>query len=116
MPDTDLIWMTLVIFVPSIFALALLFFPRGTEEWMRWFALLGTAVTLVISLIIFIDYNFLLDRDGDLGVNKARHGRAAELDKRADDEQVRYAGNLAKDSKSYVKREPWIKRFGIEYY
>ena len=50
MPELDLIWMSAVIFVPSIFALGLLFFPRGTEEWMRWWCLLGTAVTLVVSL------------------------------------------------------------------
>ena len=30
-----------------MFALVLFFFPKGSEEWMRWWSLLGTAVTLV---------------------------------------------------------------------
>jgi len=46
--------MSLVIFLPSVFALVLLFFPRGKEEYMRWFALLGTAATLVLSIFMFI--------------------------------------------------------------
>ena len=29
MTETDLIWMSLLVFTPSVFALALLFFPRG---------------------------------------------------------------------------------------
>src|SRR4051794_10131038 len=52
----DLLLMSLVIFVPSLFALVLLFFPRGSEEWMRWWSLLGTAVTVVLSLMMFIDF------------------------------------------------------------
>src|SRR5476651_1104361 len=99
--------MTLVIFVPSVFALGLLFFPRGTHEWMRWWALLGTAVTLVLSLIIFIDYDKLLDGDGATGGNKARHGRAVSLENRADDAQVKAAKSDSPDSKDYVARYPW---------
>ena len=48
--EYDLILMSLVIFVPTLFALALLFFPRRSEEYMRWWSLLGTTVTLVLSL------------------------------------------------------------------
>src|SRR5438445_11332707 len=61
MAETDMLLMSAVIFVPAIFALGLLFFPRGTEEWMRWWSLLGTAVTLVVSVCLFIDYHKMLD-------------------------------------------------------
>ena len=54
--EYDLILMSLVIFVPSIFALGLLFFPKGSEEGMRWWTLFGTAITLMLSLWMFIDY------------------------------------------------------------
>ena len=54
--ELDLVWMSLVIFAPLAFAVGLLFFPRGSEEYMRWWSLLGTAVTLVVSLFVFIDY------------------------------------------------------------
>src|SRR3954471_14099346 len=61
MAETDLIWMSLLVFLPSVFALVLLFFPRGSEEYMRWWSLLGTAATLVISLFLFIDFSRMLD-------------------------------------------------------
>src|SRR5947207_7679078 len=63
MVELDLIWMSLCIFLPSIFALVLLFFPKGTEEYMRWWTLLGTAATLVISLFLFIDFLKMMDID-----------------------------------------------------
>ena len=58
MADTDLIWMSLVIFLPTVFALGLLFFPRGYEEAMRWWSLFGTAVTLGVSLCLFIQFRY----------------------------------------------------------
>src|SRR5437588_630589 len=48
--EWDFIWMTLVVFIPSVFALGLLFFPRGKENAMRWWSLIGTALTLGVSL------------------------------------------------------------------
>src|ERR1051325_6903404 len=70
MIETDLLMMSLCIFVPSIFALILLFFPKGTEEYMRWCALVGTAVTFVISTFLFVDYLALLDRNPDPNAGK----------------------------------------------
>src|SRR3954469_1993705 len=71
MVDTDLLLMTLCIFLPSAFALVLLFFPRGTEEYMRWWTLFGTAVTFVISTFLFVDYLALLGRYPDPDASKA---------------------------------------------
>ena len=115
MPETDMLLMTLVIFIPSVFALGLLFFPRGTEEWMRWWTLLGSAITLVISLMMFVDYYHLLDHDS-VGANRAMHGNAASLEKRADAAQTRDGNNDPPDSRDYVSRSPWIKHFNIDYY
>jgi NADH-quinone oxidoreductase subunit M len=115
MPETDMLLMTLVIFIPSVFALGLLFFPRGTEEWMRWWTLLGSAITLVISLMMFVDYYHLLDHDSSPG-NRAMHGDASSLEKRADAAQAREGNNDPADSRDYVSRNPWIKSFNIEYY
>src|SRR5947207_2473688 len=55
MPEVDMLLMSLVIFIPSLFAIGLLFFPKGTEEWLRWFALAGSAITLVISLFMLVE-------------------------------------------------------------
>ena len=39
MAEKDLLWMSAVVFIPSIFALLLIFVPRGKEEVMRWLSL-----------------------------------------------------------------------------
>src|SRR6516225_5061134 len=90
MIELDFIWMTLVIFVPSAFALALMLFPSprdeaGKEKWnnaVRWWSLLGTAATLGISMGIFIkyyhnvyDHNISNPQDSVLGV-RAEKARA----------------------------------------
>src|SRR5438046_9034277 len=54
MAETDLIWMSLVVFIPSVFAIGVLFFPKGWEEAMRWWSLFGTALTLGVSLCVFV--------------------------------------------------------------
>ena len=41
MTATDMLWMSAVIFMPTVFALLLLFVPKGKEEAMRWLALFG---------------------------------------------------------------------------
>src|SRR5947209_877248 len=53
-PATDPIWMSLFVFLPTAFALVLLFFPKGWEEAMRWWSLFGTALTLGVSLCVLI--------------------------------------------------------------
>src|SRR5690349_15463657 len=75
--EYDLLLMTLCIFMPSAFALVLLFFPKGSEEYMRWWTLLGTAVTFVISTFLFIDYLHLLDANRDAEAAKAEVARAS---------------------------------------
>jgi NADH-quinone oxidoreductase subunit M len=121
MIETDLIWMSLVIFVPAVFALGLLFFPRGSEEWMRWWSLLGTAVTLVLSLCVFIDFTKMLDKVYDNRSGYARPGQATTLLARHDAAVALYnSGDPNKEgrreSDDWVSRYPWIPRFNIDYY
>src|ERR1700730_15912068 len=77
MPETDVILMSLVIFVPRIFALGLLFFPKGTEEWMRWWALFGTALTLGLSLCMFVFFtkSDFLGRNADSAASTSLNDR-----------------------------------------
>jgi NADH-quinone oxidoreductase subunit M len=122
MIELDFIWMTLVIFVPSAFALALMLFPSprdeaGKEKWnnaVRWWSLLGTAATLGISMGIFIkyyhnvyDHNISNPQDSVLGV-RAEKARA-ELSSGVPDV-------ARKSSTDWVSIYPWISRFNIEYY
>src|SRR5215212_9898933 len=56
LPQSDLWWMTALAFAPTVFALFILFVPKGKEEVMRWLALFGTAVTLAVSIIVLLGY------------------------------------------------------------
>ena len=118
--EKDLIFMSLCIFVPSVFALGLLFFPKGKEEWMRWWSLFGTAITFVISACVFIDYMELLNRNGDAAMGKAGIRRAdpktTSLSGRAAAAAKADAENLPLDDNDMLARYPWIKTFNIDYY
>src|SRR5262249_11966198 len=72
-------------------------------------ALLGSAITLVLSLMILVDYYHLLDAQG-------RQGSAASLEKRVDDEMARRAANNPERERDYVYREPGIGQVKIDYY
>jgi NADH-quinone oxidoreductase subunit M len=99
--------MSLVIFLPTAFALLLLFFPRGSDEAMRWVALLGTALTLGASLCMFIMYESEVVRfHENRPAQQTLAARAETLD------------NLAKERRGadWVARYPWIREFDIYYY
>jgi NADH-quinone oxidoreductase subunit M len=115
--ESDMILMTLVIFIPSLFAIGLLFFPKGSEEWMRWFALVGSAITLVISLFMLVDYVRMVS-NAPTGPSEiaAMHGDAASLDARVATMGQRKAQENPALSMDYVSRQPWISRFNIDYF
>src|SRR5689334_14494779 len=110
MQETDLIWMSLLIFIPTAFAVGLLLFPKGWEEGMRWWSLFGTALTLGVSLVIFIWY---------LQMNQTfvggAAGSSASLNARADALDNAQLGAVQKGY-DWVGRVPWIPRFNINYY
>ncbi len=118
--EYDLVLMSLCIFVPSLFALGLLFFPKGSEEYMRWWALLGTAVTFVVSMFVFIDYHAMLERNPDQDLTKAGILRARQktsLYERALAADIRQFVEFKEaEDKDEIARLPWISRFNIDYY
>src|SRR5262249_19018461 len=123
--EHDLIIMSLVIFMPALFAVVLMIpwlFPKGWEESMRWWSLLGTAVTLALSLVMFIDYyNGVYDVKSD----KADRSKSL-LSVRARDADLRDLVKFDEATKTwkkepplgndFVARVPWIPRFNIDYY
>jgi NADH-quinone oxidoreductase subunit M len=104
--EYDLLLMSAVIFVPTLFAVVLLFVPRGQDELMRWWSLLGTTVTLVLSLFLLIDYNQLLQTTHE----NASLAKRAEADARAVETKGVHRGD------DLVARYPWIPQFNIWYY
>jgi NADH-quinone oxidoreductase subunit M len=115
MIERDLIVMSVVIFLPTVFALFVLLVPRGREELMRWVSLFGTTLTLVASICMFISYyNAMqghLDENGEPG-----RGSAASLASRVENAD-KLAGTYAPArSDDWVARVPWIPQFNIDYF
>ncbi len=113
--EWDVVWMSLVVFLPTAFALILLLFPKGSEEAMRWWALVGTAATLGVSLGMFFQFKF--DTVDVQGVNNGREERShASLEYRAKLADAAADKGDPSRSKDWVARYPWIERFRIDYY
>jgi NADH-quinone oxidoreductase subunit M len=109
--EPDLILMTAVIFVPTLFALGLLFFPRGQEEAMRWWSLLGTTITLMLSMWLLIDFLRMLDtHSGDPTAALLNQRTQEDARRRVPEEKATPLPN------DMVARYPWISRFNIDYY
>lgn len=110
--EWDLVLMSLVIFVPSLFALGLIFFPRGKEEAMRWWSLVGTAVVFVLSCVMFADY---YQRVYDQNLSNPQLGM---LSTRVD--AMLRAGAQAEPSQmshsDWVASRKWIPAFNINYF
>src|SRR5262249_7027346 len=123
MIETDLIWMTLVIFVPTVFALVLMLFPSprdeaSREKWnntVRYVSFLGTAITLGISIGIFIQY---YRQVYDLHLSNPTGSLLSERVKnaRTDPAAPGVEGVARKNTADWVSIYPWISRFNIEYY
>jgi NADH-quinone oxidoreductase subunit M len=109
--EWDLLLMSAVIFVPTLFALVLLFFPKGAEEWMRWWSLAGTTVTLVLSIFLFIDFLDMQDHYLPTG-----HRDEALLTARVDRAILAERDYKEPEDRDLVGRVPWISRFNIDYY
>jgi NADH-quinone oxidoreductase subunit M len=119
MIEQDAIWMSAVIFIPTVFALVIMLLPPGGDEeskerWKnvaRWLALFGTALTLGASLGMFIlyytqvyDFHRARSEDSLLG---ARVARAADAP---------VPESKERNSEDWVARYPWIPRFNIDYF
>jgi NADH-quinone oxidoreductase subunit M len=123
MLETDLLLMSLVVFVPAIFALGLLFFPRGFDEAMRWWSLGGTALSLGLSLCMFI--MFREDTvESYRGHPPQRRQEAAQLEPRAGALANQESGKGAdrgaqasdENARDWLGRYDWIEPFNIHYF
>src|SRR5438128_30511 len=115
MSEPDLILMSVLIFLPLAFAAGLLFFPKGSEEYMRWWSLFGTALTLVASIYVFIDFRTdVVDRYLSPSDRTDRTSLLARAEAEAKD--PRGPAAPPKKMNNWLARRSWIGDFGIDYY
>jgi NADH-quinone oxidoreductase subunit M len=116
MPEYDLILMSLVIFLPSLFGIVALCLPSKFSEGLRWWGLLGTACTLALSLCMFLDFYAMLDRHLDSS-GKPLRGVAGQLTPRVEKILSADIRDVPEPRKSddWVARVKWIERFNIYY-
>jgi NADH-quinone oxidoreductase subunit M len=117
--EYDLVLMSLVIFIPTVFALLLMLFPRGSENGMRWFALFGTALTLLASILMFISYYLMLDahppQRGEISAHSADSNLPARAEK-ADQAEAPVSKPESMSTSDWIARRHWIRQFTIDYY
>ncbi|MEZ6140869.1 MAG: NADH-quinone oxidoreductase subunit M [Zavarzinella sp.] len=116
MIEYDLVLMSVLIFLPAIFGLVTLLIPARFQELCRWWALLGSALALTISLCLLVEYYALLDTYSDRGLNSLSHP-STQLDARADEAQRRMNAEVPEPrlSNDWYASVPWISRFNIFY-
>jgi NADH-quinone oxidoreductase subunit M len=115
MAERDLLWMSAVVFIPSVFALLLIFVPRGKEEIMRWLSLAGTGLTLGVSIGMFIAfYSDVIDSNNARG-SDPRSREWVSLDYRLAQIESEKIADPQK-STDWLASYPWIERFNIYYY
>jgi NADH-quinone oxidoreductase subunit M len=119
MTATDTLWLTALIFTPTVFALLILFVPKGKDEAMRWLALFGSAITFAISIIVFMGYLELpgVWAPGGMASLQAR----ADVASAAAGPQTSAATGAATglrppSSNDWLARLPWVRQFNIEYF
>jgi NADH-quinone oxidoreductase subunit M len=116
MAELDLTLLTLLVFLPTIFAVGLMIFPAGWTEAMRWWAVFGTAGTLSLALCVFVGYytyiHSYLDMNGRPG-----YGIKTRLDVRAEQSANDAAQPVPRSPQheDWIVRRPWIPRFDIEF-
>jgi len=108
MPEFDMIMMSLVIFVPTAFALILMIPWVRSAEAMRWITLFGTAVTLVLSICMFISYYS--------EVVQGQPVQSTLLSTRVEKAAERALHNDPPLSNDWVARYDWIPKFNIQYF
>lgn len=114
MLEFDLYLMNLVIFTPAVFGLGLLFFPRKSEEAMRWWTLFGTAITLGLSICMLISfYHDTIEFNGPIRDRLANE--KSTLAYRAQDLDFSPTGTPPR-SYDWLARIAWIPQLNIDYY
>jgi NADH-quinone oxidoreductase subunit M len=116
MPESDFIWLTVLVFLPALFGIGLLVFPSSWTEVMRWWALFGAAGTLSVSLCVVVGYYTMLDSRLDAN-GRPMYSTHTRLDDRADQAASDAAQEIPKalQSEDWIVRRPWIGRFDIQY-
>ena len=114
--ELDLITLSVQVFLPACFAVCLFFVPSRWREWMRWWALIGTAATFTLCMCRLIDYYQLLESYSDRSVEVMYHP-AVRLDARADQQMSDAAQAVPRGFNSFdmLSRRAWIPMFNIDY-
>lgn len=114
MYEHDLILMSALIFAPAAFGLGCLLLPKSWLEFTRWFALTGSVVTLILSLILLVDYYNRLDFHRG---PKTLNDHSSLLEARVDEAARRAALELPGSREGYdcYASVPWVEKFNINY-
>jgi NADH-quinone oxidoreductase subunit M len=119
MTETDLWLLSGLIFAPTVFALVILFVPKGYEEAMRWLALIGSAVTFALSVMVFAGYLELpgvITPGGWSSLETRADAAATAQGVQTNPQTGQRAGLRPAPADDLIARVPWVRQFNIEYF
>src|SRR5688572_16950008 len=114
--ELDMIWLSVLVFLPMAAAVLLFLIPARFKEGLRWVALFGTAGTLALALCTVVDYYRVLEFRSDRTTRSLYHP-GSRLDARLEAQQARSAAPVPGPylSDDLVVVRPWIERFDVHY-
>ena len=108
--ELDFWLMSAIIMMPIVFALGLIFIPSRRTEFIRWWTLIGTLLTFILTTFLFIDFLRLTDEQ------LTNQDRTAQLlSARVDVQLSSYRRAEPVSSRDLIARKAWIGRFHIDY-
>lgn len=108
--ELDFWMMSAIILMPIVFALGLIFIPSRRTEFIRWWTLIGTLLTFILTTFLFIDFLRLTDEQ------LTNQDRTAQLlPARTDVQLSSYRRGEPVSSRDLIARKAWIGHFHIDY-
>src|SRR5262245_30678542 len=109
--ELDLWMMSAIIAVPAVIAVGLIILSDLRTEVIRWWALLGTLATFVLTCLLFVDFLKLTDEQLP---NPDRHAQL--LPARSNLVLASWYLHRPVTSLDLLARKPWIGQFHIDYF
>ncbi len=108
--ELDFWLMSAIILMPIAFAVGLIFIPSRRTEFIRWWTLIGTLLTFILTTFLFVDFLRLTDEQ------LTNQDRTAQLlPARTDVQLSSYRRAEPVSSRDLIARKAWIGRFHIDY-
>ncbi len=114
--ELDMIWLSVLIFLPAAVGLLILALPARAKEVARWCAVFGAAATLAVAMCVWVDYVRVLEFYSDR-TERSMYHPLSQLESRVEHQRSLIAKPVPGPFQSFdlVVVRTWIGAFDIQY-